>query len=180
MESSRPGSSKSALQESLLSVLARRLTRSPMPTNFHPLPLATTAACQCARPPIRPSRTSGRPRSQHLLAARLRRSAPEVVLEVDLDRAVVARKIRVIFPQTENARPFEFFSLHVSRASKSRARRVRKSRLSASVARSTTTPSRWSSSISEPPVSPSQRNAQGAILGKERQLGFFYPSLCAL
>ena len=35
-------------------------------------------------------------------------------LEVDLKRAVVARKIRVIFPQTEDARPFEFFSLHVS------------------------------------------------------------------
>ena len=35
-------------------------------------------------------------------------------LEVDLDRAVVARKIRVIFPQTEEARPFEFFSVHVS------------------------------------------------------------------
>ena len=35
-------------------------------------------------------------------------------LEIDLDRAVVARKIRVIFPQTEDARPFEFFSVHVS------------------------------------------------------------------
>ncbi|MXX36635.1 MAG: hypothetical protein F4Z85_00915 [Gemmatimonadetes bacterium] len=35
-------------------------------------------------------------------------------LEVDLQRAVVARKIRVIFPQTEDARPFEFFSVHVS------------------------------------------------------------------
>ena len=35
-------------------------------------------------------------------------------LEVDLKRAVVARKIRVIFPQTEDARPFEFFSVHVS------------------------------------------------------------------
>ena len=35
-------------------------------------------------------------------------------LEVDLKRAVVARKIRVIFPQTEDARPFEFFSLHIS------------------------------------------------------------------
>lgn len=35
-------------------------------------------------------------------------------IEIDLERAVVARKIRLIFPQTEDARPFEFFSVHVS------------------------------------------------------------------
>ena len=35
-------------------------------------------------------------------------------LEVDLGRAVVARRLRVIFPDTEGARPFGFFSVYVS------------------------------------------------------------------
>ena len=44
-----------------------------------------------------------------------RRSTPEVVARGRFGpRAVVTRKIRVIFPQTEEARPFEFFSLHIS------------------------------------------------------------------
>ena len=35
-------------------------------------------------------------------------------LEVDLGRSVVASKLRVIFPDTEGARPFNFFSVYVS------------------------------------------------------------------
>ena len=35
-------------------------------------------------------------------------------LEVDLGRAVVARNLRVTFPDTEGARPFSFFSVYVS------------------------------------------------------------------
>ena len=35
-------------------------------------------------------------------------------LELDLGRSVVANKLRVIFPDTEGARPFNFFSVYVS------------------------------------------------------------------